>query len=82
LYIRNPWLNRAATSDIAGSNNTGGISLSGSAVAVNSATGHKVVLSISGLYTRFADWISGPARRLLITTQPTAAGSGYKTPLY
>ncbi|MDR8406508.1 phage tail protein, partial [Acinetobacter baumannii] len=35
LYIRNPWLNRAATSDIAGSNNTGGISLSGSAVAVN-----------------------------------------------
>ncbi|EPH1814527.1 hypothetical protein P4N78_003712, partial [Acinetobacter baumannii] len=53
-----------------------------SRITLGGATGAKIQLSPSGLATLFANWYGGTNRRLLITTQPTATDSNYKTPIY
>ncbi|WP_258581377.1 hypothetical protein [Acinetobacter baumannii] len=82
LYIRTPWLNRADTTALAVSDNIGGVVIDKSRITLSGATGAKIQLSPSGLATLFANWYGGTNRRLLITTQPTAADSGYKTPIH
>lgn len=82
LKIREPWLNRCAPNSIALPNNTGGVVIDDSMIALNGQTGAKILLSVKGIETRFADWYAGSPRKLRITTQPTASGSNYKTPLH
>ncbi|EOZ7801442.1 phage tail fiber protein, partial [Acinetobacter baumannii] len=82
LYIRTPWLNRADPTALGASDNIGGVVIDKSRITLGGATGAKIQLSPSGLATLFANWYGGINRRLLITTQPTAADSGYKTPIH
>lgn len=82
LYIRTPWLNRADPTALGVSDNIGGVVIDKSRITLNNATGAKIQLSPTGLATLFANWYGGTNRRLLITTQATAADSGYKTPIH
>lgn len=80
LYIRTPWFNPANTTDIAKSNNAGGVSVNSSKIATMDSVGRKTVFDTDGIHTAFSNYLL-TNRRLKITTQDTAEGSNYKTPL-
>ncbi|MHC5964177.1 phage tail protein [Acinetobacter baumannii] len=86
LYIRTPWLDRTNPTDIANGDNSGGVSISKSAMAINGPTGAKALYKINGIGTRHADWFGSSnnpvsLRKLSISSQPKAIGSNYITPV-